>query len=174
MLFCSSVATVGSAMATGSTGAERCSRIRWAHATITPASNAENSATETNCLAETLYIVSSSFEPDHILITSDYNDNVSRNPVNHPRGVVRMGRRMVLGETIRRCCEHQRARLRFFVDSRMHIVSSRCLFLPIRVVGLLSHELRGLALSLLDGVVNSSLDPRFSAVRSIEIQARKP
>src|SRR5262249_40198446 len=53
----SSVATEGSAIATGSRGGTVLrSRTRCAHATIIPASNAENSANETNALADTLYI----------------------------------------------------------------------------------------------------------------------
>src|SRR6266404_3197797 len=62
MLFCSSVATVGSAIATGSTDTARRSSARWAQATIAPASNAENNATKINCLAETLYILNPSFD----------------------------------------------------------------------------------------------------------------
>src|ERR1044071_7743162 len=61
MLFCSSVATYGSAIATGSRGGtDLRSRTRCAHATIIPASNAENSANDTNVLADTLYIRGSS------------------------------------------------------------------------------------------------------------------
>src|SRR5437870_6548455 len=74
MLFCSSVATVGSAIATVSTGAERCSRKRWAQATINPANNAENTAIEINCLAETLYIINSSF--DSIITVRSYSGHV--------------------------------------------------------------------------------------------------
>src|SRR6266852_2686768 len=78
MLFCSSVATVGSAMATGSTVTARRSSARWAQATIAPASNAENNAMEINCLAETLYILNSSLECFAL------KTMLVENPVSHP------------------------------------------------------------------------------------------